>query len=74
MPLQIRPLCMDDLDTIVEIALENFHLERQSCNALPGSPDMDYIRRQLHTIIETGTGRIATEEGRITGFLAILTR
>ncbi|MGF7144488.1 GNAT superfamily N-acetyltransferase [Anaerotaenia torta] len=70
MPLQIRPLCMDDLDTIVEIALENFHLERQSCNALPDSPDMDYIRRQLHTIIETGTGRIAIEKGRITGFLA----
>lgn len=70
MSLKIRPLRIDDLDAVVEIALESFRLERQSCKALPDHPNMDYIRQQLQSMIETGTGRIAIEAETIAGFLA----
>ena len=70
MALQIRPLYIGDLDTIVEMAVENFRLERQVCSAFPDAPNIDYIRKQLQTIIEAGTGRIAIEAGTVIGFLA----
>lgn len=70
MPLQIRPMCMDDIDTVVEMALESYRLERDSCNALSADPNTDYIRQQLSAIIETGTGRLATETEIPVGFLA----
>ena len=70
MSLEIRTICMDDIDTVVEMSLEAYHLEKLSCNVLPANPNVDYIREQLHTIIETGTCRLAMESETPVGFLA----
>ena len=70
MSLHIKPVCMSNLDTIVEMALATYQMEKDSCSTLPVSPDTDYIRERLSAIIETGTCRLATEAGNVVGFLA----
>lgn len=71
MSLQIRPIRIDDLDIIVEMALEAYQMERDSCPALPVNPNTGYVRQQLRAIIEAGTGRLATEAETPVGFLAL---
>ena len=68
MTLKIRPLCADDLSIAVEMSLETYHLERQYCSALPINPNTDFVRQQLHAMIEEGFGGMATEADIPIGF------
>ncbi len=69
--LQIRSLEIDNLETVAEIALETYHLERQYCKALPDRLDIKYLRQQLRLIIENGVGKMAIEAEKPIGFLAV---
>ena len=68
--LHIRPMCREDLDTAVEMPLNAYLLERDSCHSLPAKPNMDYIRQQLYANIQTGTARLAIEAENPVGFMA----
>jgi GNAT superfamily N-acetyltransferase len=69
MKINIRPLCINDLDDMVEMALETYNLEKQLYKILPNTPNMDYIQQQLKSIIKTGIGKMAVEDNRPIGFL-----
>lgn len=68
--LEIKPFNASYFDLFVEMALENYLLERNTTNALRNHADKDYFNRHLEKLFSKGAGRIAFDENKLVGFLA----
>ncbi|HEX9897035.1 MAG TPA: GNAT family N-acetyltransferase [Dehalococcoidales bacterium] len=69
-PLIIKPLDTGYFDTVVELALENYLLERHSARGLCERANKSYFSKQLEELFSKGTGRMAFEDNTLVGFLA----
>ena len=69
MNIEIKPLETKHIDTVAEIALENYSLEKTHVSALKGM-DISYYSNKLHSLLSDGIGNIAFENGAIIGYLA----
>jgi GNAT superfamily N-acetyltransferase len=68
--IKIQPLDAGYFNTVVEIASENYSLERRSARGLYKGANERYFSKQLEELFLTGTGRMAFEDNTLVGFLA----
>lgn len=68
--IEIRPLDIRHVDKVIEMALENYFLERASANGLSEGVNKDFFKMELERLMSKGTGRIAFENDTPVGFLA----
>lgn len=69
-PIKIQPLDAGYFDTVVEMTLENYLLERHSARDLCERANKEYFSQQLEELFSKGTGRMAFEDNTLVGFLA----
>ena len=69
MNIDIRPLEIKYIDTLAELALDNYLLEKKQVNALK-SKDKDYFLSKLQITFPDSIGNIAFENNNIVGYLA----
>jgi GNAT superfamily N-acetyltransferase len=67
--IKIKPLDTGYFDTAVEMASENYLLERQSAKGLCERANKGYYSQQLNELFLKGTGRMAFEDNTLIGFL-----
>jgi len=67
--IEIKPLDTGCFNTAVEMALENYLLERHSVKALCEKVNKSYFNLQLEELFSNGTGRMALEGDTLVGFL-----
>jgi GNAT superfamily N-acetyltransferase len=68
--IDIQPFDMGYFDAAVEMALENYSLERDSVKALFERVNKNYFSLQLEELFLKGSGRMAFEGDTLVGFLA----
>ena len=68
--INIRPLDIRCLDSVIEMASESYFLERTSAKGLSEGVSKDFFKRELEKLLLNGTGRIAFESDTPIGFLA----
>ncbi|MBN2075199.1 MAG: GNAT family N-acetyltransferase [Dehalococcoidales bacterium] len=68
--IKIRQLNIRDLNTVVEMAIENYLKEKASANGLSERANERYFRTELKRLMSKGTGRMAFENDLPIGFLA----
>jgi GNAT superfamily N-acetyltransferase len=66
----IKPLDAGYFDAAVEMAVENYLLERHSAKGLSERVNKQYFTPQLEELFSKGTGRMAFEDNIPVGFLA----
>lgn len=70
MSIEIKPFESKHFNTIVELALDNYHRERTRTTALYGNIDRSYFYNNLQELISKGVVNIAFENSDVVGFLA----
>lgn len=70
MSIEIMPLDMGQLDIIADMAIENYHLERDQTTTLTNQVDVEKFCRELTELLQQGRSWMAIDEGRVAGFLA----
>ncbi len=67
--IDIKPLSPSHLGAVLEMAVDNYLLERRSASGLSERADRSYFSRQLEELLSKGAGRIAFEGNTPVGFL-----
>ncbi|MBP1040350.1 GNAT family N-acetyltransferase [Vagococcus sp. BWB3-3] len=70
MSIEIKPIDLHFFDFFVELALDNYYLERTSVGALQANVERSYFVNNLKSLLTDGTGCMALENGKIVGYLA----
>lgn len=65
-----KPLDSSYIEIAVEMAQENYDLERQSVTALGSFDNRAFYQSKIEKLFENGTGRIAFQDNEPVGFLA----
>ena len=68
--ITIKSLDAGYFDTAVEMASENYLLERRSARGLCERANKSYFSKQLEELFSKGAGRMAFEDNTLVGFLA----
>lgn len=69
-PIICKPLDPDYINIAVEMAQENYELEKQSVTALGSIDNRAFYRSGIEKLFENGIGRIAFQNNEPVGFLA----
>lgn len=65
-----KPLDANDIPIAVDMALENYNMEKQAVPALSNCVTRDLLHKKIEVLFQTGIGYIALEENEPVGFLA----
>lgn len=68
MNVEIKPLEIQHIDTLADMALENYLLEKTRVSALYPL-DKNYFANKLHQLFINGIGNIALKDGALIGYL-----
>ena len=66
----IKPYEARYSDTLIELAIENYHMERKHTHSLQKDIDTNYFSRNLKELFSKGTCKVALEDNDVVGFLA----
>lgn len=64
-----KPLDLSYINVAIEMAQENYEMERESVNALPNMDNRAFFQTKLKELFEKGVGRIAFQDNEPVGFL-----
>ena len=67
--IEIRPFQMEYYDTLIDMAMENYNLEKMQNKELRETIERSYFTKKLHDLFANGVGNIALENNEIIGYL-----
>ena len=69
MNIEIRPFQMEYYGTLIDMAMENYNLEKMQNKELRETIERSYFNKKLHDLFANGVGNIALENNEIIGYL-----